>query len=245
MAVRAQFEGNNEIGVFSKLTNTYCLVGIGGSENFYSVFEGELADTIPVVHASIAGCRIIGRMCVGNRNGLLVPNTTTDQELQHIRNALPDAVKIYRAEEKLSALGNVIACNDYVALVHPDLDRETEELLVDTLKVEVFRHTVASNVLVGSYCAFSNQGGMVPPKTSVEDLEELSSLLQVPLVAGTVNRGSDVLASGMVVNDWAAVCGHDTTSTELSVIESVFKLSDRDASHIQTAMREPLVDALS
>jgi len=36
----------------------------------------------------------------------------------------------------------------------------------------------------------------VHPKTSVEDLEELSSLLQVPLVAGTVNRGSDVLGAG-------------------------------------------------
>lgn len=35
----------------------------------YSVFEGELADTIPVVHASIAGCRIIGRMCVGKPGG--------------------------------------------------------------------------------------------------------------------------------------------------------------------------------
>ena len=35
MAVRAQFEGNNEVGVFSKLTNSYCLVAIGGSENFY------------------------------------------------------------------------------------------------------------------------------------------------------------------------------------------------------------------
>lgn len=31
----------------------------------FSVFEGELSETIPVVHASIAGCRIIGRMCVG------------------------------------------------------------------------------------------------------------------------------------------------------------------------------------
>ena len=35
MAIRAQFEGNNEIGVFAKLTNAYCLVAIGGSENFY------------------------------------------------------------------------------------------------------------------------------------------------------------------------------------------------------------------
>ena len=35
MASRVQFEGNNEIGVFAKLTNSYCLVAIGGSENFY------------------------------------------------------------------------------------------------------------------------------------------------------------------------------------------------------------------
>ena len=139
----------------------------------------------------------------GNRHGLLVPSTTTDQELQHLRNSLPDSIKIQRVEEKLSALGNVISCNDYVALVHPDLDKvnlqgvvlhvlksymtlyviskklwyfrrilynimliiihlqETEEILSDTLNVEVFKQTVAGNTLVGTYCCFSNRGGLV------------------------------------------------------------------------------------
>ena len=45
------------------------------------------------------------------------------QELQHLRNSLPDSVHVQRIEERLSALGNVVACNDYVALVHPDIDR--------------------------------------------------------------------------------------------------------------------------
>ena len=55
--VRTSFENNNEIGVFSKLTNSYCLVAIGGSANFYSVFESELQDVIPVCYTSVAGCR--------------------------------------------------------------------------------------------------------------------------------------------------------------------------------------------
>ncbi|XP_026277718.1 eukaryotic translation initiation factor 6 [Frankliniella occidentalis] len=245
MAVRVQFENNNEVGAFSKLTNSYCLVAIGGSENFYSVFEAELAETIPVIHASLAGCRIIGRMCVGNKNGLLVPNTTTDDELQHLRNSLPDKVKVQRVEERLSALGNVIACNDYVALVHPDLDKETEEILADVLQVEVFRQTVASNVLVGSYCSLSNRGGLVHPRTSIQDQDELSSLLQVPLVAGTINRGSEVVGAGMVVNDWCAFCGLDTTSTEISVIESVFKLNEATPAAITSEMRSSLIESMS
>lgn len=90
-----QFENSCEVGVFSKLTNAYCLVAIGGSENFYrymiemlhrvlsflllfwnveivmdirfnySTFEAELADVIPVVKTSIAGTRIVGRLCAG------------------------------------------------------------------------------------------------------------------------------------------------------------------------------------
>jgi len=242
MAVRCQFENSSDIGVFSKLTNSYCLTAVGGSTNFYSVFESELGDVIPIVHTTIGGTRIVGRLTAGNRHGLLVPGSTTDQELQHLRNSLPDTIALQRVEERLSALGNVIAANDYVALVHPDVDRETEEIIADVLKVEVFRQTVAENVLVGSYCAITNQGGLVHPKTSVQDQDELSSLLQVPLVAGTVNRGSDVIGAGLVVNDWCAFTGLDTTAIEISVIEATFKLQGREQQAVIGEMRDTLID---
>lgn len=37
-------------------------------------------------------------------------------------------MNVRRVDEKLSALGNVIACNDYVALVHPEISKETEKV---------------------------------------------------------------------------------------------------------------------
>ena len=279
MATRCAFENSHEIGVFATLTNAYCLIGtasyfwtsrtiafqailsltllffplhtgVGGSENFYSVFQAELASHIPVIHATVGGNRFVGRTTAGNRRGLLVPSTTTDFELQHLRNSLPDSVVVQRIEERLSALGNIIATNDHVALVHPDTDRETEDVITDVLGVEVFRQTVGGQALVGSYSVVSNQGGMVHARTTVEDMEELSSLLQVPLVAGTVNHGSDVLGGGMVVNDWSAFCGLDTTATEISVIDNIFKLTNNRGqqnlqSSIVTDMRSSLIDQLS
>lgn len=61
----ACLQNSNEVGVFAKLTNAYCLVALGAAENFYSVFEAELAEHIPVIKTSIAGTRLVGRMCVG------------------------------------------------------------------------------------------------------------------------------------------------------------------------------------
>ncbi len=54
--------------MFSKLTNSYCLCAIQGSTNFYSAFESELGDVVPIVHTSIGGTRIIGRLTAGMSN---------------------------------------------------------------------------------------------------------------------------------------------------------------------------------
>ena len=227
MASRVSFENSTEVGVFAKLTNKYCLVASGGSENFYSVFEEELGPHMPVVHMSVGLTKLVGRMIVGNSNGVLLPAEATDMELQVLRNSLPDTIKIQRVEDKLNALGNVIACNDYVALLHPEVEKVTEEIVQDVLGVETYKTTIAGQPLVGSYCCLTNKGGLVHPMCSVAELDALSSLVQIPLCAGTVNRGRDVIGTGIVANDWTAFCGTETTAMELNVVDAIFKLSDK------------------
>ncbi|KAF8487412.1 hypothetical protein DFH94DRAFT_660285 [Russula ochroleuca] len=56
-------------GVLSKLTNSYCLVATQGSTNatnFYSAFESELGDVIPIVHTSTGGTCIVRHLTTGN-----------------------------------------------------------------------------------------------------------------------------------------------------------------------------------
>jgi translation initiation factor 6 len=57
MITRCKYENSCEVGVFAKLTNAYCIVGLGGAENFYSVFENELANHMSVIHATIGSTK--------------------------------------------------------------------------------------------------------------------------------------------------------------------------------------------
>ena len=92
-----------------------------------------------MVPMAIANTKIVGRMVCANSRGILVPTSITDEEMDALKEGIPDSVRIEKVDEKLSALGNCIVCNDRVALVHPELDQETENKVAEVLGVEVYR----------------------------------------------------------------------------------------------------------
>ena len=64
------------------------------------------------------------------------------------------------------------------------------------------------------------------------------------LVLGFVST-SISLFSTWLMSSWIAFAGLDTTATELSVIESIFKLQDAQPSAIVGSLRDTLVETYS
>ena len=62
------------------------------------------------------------------------------------------------------------------------------------------------------------------PGTTMDEYKELANILQIPIGAATINRGSELLGSGVVVNDWISYVGYESTSAEIDNIEKIFKL---------------------
>lgn len=144
--------------------------------NLIETLEYNLHD-IPVIPLTIDGTRLVGRMTVGNSHGLLIPAVITDSERQDLDIGMPEDVEVAVVKDDLNALGNCIVCNDSIALLHPNLTNETEEMVQRILGVETFRMTIQDTALVGTYAVISNKGGLVHPTIDLESLDEMSSIL--------------------------------------------------------------------
>lgn len=218
------FEGNPEIGSFVRLTNKYIIIGRSRNPNVLNFFKENF--DCPIVETTINTIRTVGAQCVGNSRGLVLPDTCTDQELQHIRNSLPPQIKVVRIQEKLNCLGNIICCNDHACLVNSEIEEENLKILEDVLEVPVYRHTIGGESLVGTYAVVNNQGMLTGPNVSEEQLKELSEIMNLRVIAGTVNAGAGAVGAGIVANDWVHISGTKCTSVEIKVAETVFDFPD-------------------
>ncbi|KAG0442696.1 Eukaryotic translation initiation factor 6 [Dictyocoela muelleri] len=240
MSFRIDFEGSGEIGAYARLTNRYVIIGKSDCRNFYSYFQKHL--DIPIVETSINSIKTVGSQCQGNKNGLVVPSTISDQELNHLRNSLPEDIKICAINERLNALGNVLVCNDKVGLVHPEVANESIEQISDCLKIEVIKEGIGNELLVGTFSVVNNAGLLVHPNITKDEMERLESIFGVRVMIGTVNRGSSVIGGGLVVNDWIGYTGHRTTSTEISIIDTAFGFTDDNIEEKRKAWVESIVN---
>lgn len=220
MTIKLDFNSNSDIGAYFKLTNSYCIVPINLSKKTLFKLKSQLGETFPIIFSHVMSSNCQGRLIACNSKGVLLPSRTTTEEFAHIKHSVPDNVVVKILDENLTALGNCIAANDFSALINPELSKKTEEIISETLGVEVFKSYLGPFSLVGSYCILNNQRGLIHPNISCEEQDFFTNLLQIPLRTITVNRGNENLGSGIITNDWYSFCGQKTTQPELRIIDT-------------------------
>lgn len=224
MHISLSYQGKNEIGAFIRMTNTYVIVGSSKNKTVLNFFQENV--NCPIIEATINSTWNIGVQSIGNSKGLVLPDTCTDQELIHIRNRMPDNIKVARIEERWNCLGNIMLCNDHIGIIHPSVCDETIALLEEVLEIPIYKRKIGDRELVGTYAVANNRGMLVYPGITENEMRELGELTNMRVIAGTVNNGYSEVGGGMVVNDWLQISGMKTTPVEIAVLESVFNCND-------------------
>lgn len=214
---RFDFDGSSNVGAFCRVTDNWILQAPSNEPTTRGLTE--LFELQPIT-TSVGQSTLVGILTAGNQNGLLVPHTTLDEEVESLQDALD--IPIIPLKSKLTALGNLILTNDHAALVSTEFSKTNLKVIRDTLGVEVEAKTLAGSDLVGSYCVVTNKGLLAHTDISEEELNWLASFFSVESEIGTINCGVPYVSIGLLATRHAAAAGFETTGPELMRITEAF-----------------------
>ena len=217
MIARTNFEGDSNVGAYGIATDRFVFVSSNMSEK--SLGDLERVFNLPLIQSTVATLDAVGLLSAATSNGILVPYTTTDEELKRLKEH--SEVNVDWIDDRMTALGNIIAANDHGAICHPDFSTKSIQKISDVLGVEVVPGTVAKLPIVGATSVITNQGAVVHPLATDDEIDHISELLKVHIEVGTVNRGSPYTSLGVLANVDGMIAGSDTTGVELAHISQV------------------------
>ncbi len=199
------------IGIFLKANDKAILVpkGVAGTKSERLATDLEVA----ACHTSVGGSRLLGPLVAMNNKGVLASRMIEDYEMNEISSKT--GLNVTRLESRFTAVGNLVAANDYGAIVSPVLEPHAVKQVQDTLSIEALTMTIGEYSQVGAMIVATNSGAAVSPKASEREAEEIAGVLKVEASPSSVNGGIPFPASGVLANTKNAVAGYLTTGPEL------------------------------
>jgi translation initiation factor 6 len=210
------FAGDPNIGVFSRVLGDIAIIPPESPEEYREALKQAL--NVRIVETTIQGSAIIGSLVAGNSRGIVVSGLATENELA----ILEKHRKVFLLKEAMNAAGNVIMANDTFAAVHQDMPVDLAKEIGEFLGVEVIHLTLGGVKTVGMAGVATNKGVIVHPLATAQQISRLEDVAKVPVGTGTINMGSALVGTGLLVNDGGYVAGNATSGFELGRIEDVF-----------------------
>jgi len=211
------YRGPN-IGIFINVNDKFVFIPNGfaktKAENLAHYLQTEYLIT------PVANTRLLGILMVLNNHGILLPRTSSPEEITNLRKCTDLNVKIL--DTKYNALGNLISVNDKGGIVSPIIEKECVKEIEDVLDIEVIQKKVARYHQVGAVMEANNLGGIIHPEADEEDIKNFSNVLGVNIEPATINGGIPFVSSGMLANSNAVVVGNLTNGPEIMMLTRAF-----------------------
>ncbi len=211
--------GDPNIGVYARAFDEVAFVPIDAPKEFKDKIAEAL--DVDVVETFIQGSSVIGLLLTGNSRGFVVSGLIQDSELD----LLQEYGDVLLLGEEMNAAGNVILTNDSFAVVHPDMSQAMRKMVGEFLKVDTIPMSFAGVGTVGMTGACTNSGILLPARSSPEEIERMEKCIPTddfPVGTGSVNMGSNLIGTGLLINSKGYLAGNTTTGFELGRIEDVF-----------------------
>jgi len=210
--ILADVFGSPNIGVYCSCNEKVAIVPPGLTNRKIS----QLAETlgVSVCKTTIGGSTLVGALVTGNSNGVLVPHTIRQYELERIEGFTKVAV----VESKWTALGNVVLTNDLGAVIHKGAPPEIIAAVNQHLEVSSTLGEIGLLPFVGSLAIATNKGALVSPSARNEEQSMIASALHVTVEQTSTNGGVPFVKSGILANTKGAVVGPLTRGAELMQI---------------------------
>jgi translation initiation factor 6 len=212
--LRADVYGSPNIGVYCHSNETTAILPPGMTKRKADNFRRYLG--VQLCATNIGGCALLGVLVAANSNGIVLPHIVHDHEVNAIRESLE--VRVTVAQERWTALGNLVLANDNGAVIHPGASESLARTVADTLKVGIVTATIGGLPYVGSLAVATNKGVLAHHAITDREREIIEKALKVPVEAGTINGGVPYIRAGLLANTKGAVVGPLTSGPELMAI---------------------------
>lgn len=210
---KKNLSGNPFVGLFLSTNNSVTLVPGSAQESFLNAVKNTL--NTKVVHTTLYDSSLLGLFSVMNDNGVLVPKTVYDSEIEFLKKYFDNVGVI----DEFTAIGNLITCNNKGCIASPAFSENIIHVIEETLDVDVVQTKIAGLDVVGSSIVANDKGFLANPNIKDEELKVIEKALKVEGTVGSVNYGSPFVGGGLVANNEGAITGMLTTAYEIGRID--------------------------
>tara|TARA_Y100000590_G_scaffold467922_1_gene648600 strand:- start:4949 stop:5614 length:666 start_codon:yes stop_codon:yes gene_type:complete len=209
---------NPNIGVFFQANDNFLISPPGIASTKISKIIKHLK--VENISTTIGGSRLLGALTIMNSNGIIVSKLIEGFEEEALKKET--GLPIQKLDSRFTSAGNLIAANDYGAIVSSLIGEEEAKNISKILKVPVKRMNIASMYLMGAMIKTTNTGAVAHPIINENNLKIIRDVLQVDIKNATVNSGVPYVSSGIISNSENILVGNQTSGPELVMVSSAF-----------------------